>query len=212
MNHIKNNRRHIVLNIMLGIFLALLIAELIYQHPRYDKLVTEGVFDIITRDKNYLGKGLTKVFVKYEPNPWGTSLGDFSFPITTCMIRAGAGNETRTAFLKDTVYEIGVWWRGRLIEVRNSHYLGSLNVEKKYPTFFNVLFMPKTEYTFSELNKACGLLNVEITGHIYNQKNGEYILYGKTTLSLFIFYPYTRIITSSILFLIISLKVYWRKE
>jgi hypothetical protein len=125
------------------------------------------------------------------------------------MIKAEAGNETKTAILKELVYEIGVWRRGKLIEVRNSRYLGSLKVEEKHPTFFNVLFMPKTEYTFSELNKAYGLSNVEITGRIYNQTSGEQILSGKTTLLLFVFYPYTRIITSSMLFLLIFLKAYW---
>lgn len=209
MNNIKKNGRHIILNIMLGIFLALLIAELTYQHPKYNKLVAEGIFEIITRDEKSLGEGITRIFVKYEPNPWGTSLGDFSFPIMTYMIKADAGNETKTAILKELVYEIGIWRRGKLIEVRNSRYLGSLKVEEKHPIFFNVLFMPKTEYTFSELNKAYGLSNVEITGHIYNQTSGEQILSGKTTLLLFVFYPYTRIITSSMLFLIIFLKVYW---
>ena len=204
--YIEMDRGENILNILIGIFAALLIGELIYQQPFYESQITSGGFPVVTEDGEYLGHALSTIYVKYNPNTWGTSLGEFSFPVKTQI--AEVKGKTRSVLLKDVVYEISIRWRGRLIERKDSRYLGPLNVEEETGALFNVLFLPRTEHPMLELKRVYGLVKIEVTGRFYNKTSGEIISLGQTQVPIFILYPYVRLTTFSILFLMIFLKIY----
>lgn len=204
--YLEMDRRENILNILIGIFSALLIGELIYQQPPYEDQITSGSFPVVTKDGEHLGYALSTIYVRYHPNPWGTSPGEFSFPVKTQM--SEATGKTRSVLLKDIVYEVSIWWRGRLIESKYSRYLGPLNVEEGSGELFNVLFLPRTEHPMLDLKNKYGLIKIKVAGRFYNQTSCKIISSGQTHVSIFILYPYVRLTTFSILFLMIFLKIY----
>ena len=206
----KNDRREKILNALIGILSALLIAELIYQHPLYEKLITSGGFSVITKNGEKLGPAFSTLYVRYQANPWGTSLGEFTFPVRTQLMEEP--NEIKSVLLKDIVCEVSLWWRDRLIERKDSHYLGSISTEEGTCIIFNVLFMTKTDYPMMELKNVYGPITIKVTGRFYNETSGETISSGQTDLQIFILYPYTRLITFSILFLILFLKILGKEK
>lgn len=206
----KNDRREKILNALIGILSALLIAELIYQQPLYEKLITSGGFSVITKNGEKLGPAFSTLYVRYQANPWGTSLGEFTFPVRTQLMEEP--NEIKSVLLKDIVCEVSLWWRDRLIERKDSHYLGSISTEEGTCIIFNVLFMTKTDYPMMELKNVYGPITIKVTGRFYNETSGETISSGQTDLQIFILYPYTRLITFSILFLILFLKILGKEK
>lgn len=206
---IEIDRREIILNILLGILSALLIGEIIYQQPPYEDLITSGGFSVVTKDGEHLGYAFSTLYVRYSANPWGTSPGEFSFPIRTQLAEAPV--ETRSVFLKDIVYEVSIWWRDRLIESQDSRYLGSISQEERTATLFNVLFLARTEHPMTGLKRAYGPIKITVIGRFHNQTSGETISSGQTYVPIFILYPYTRLTTFSMLFLTIFLKIYRRR-
>jgi len=206
----KNDRREKILNTLLGILSALLIAELIYQQPPYENLVTSGDFSAVTKDGENLGRAFSTLYVRYHANPWGTSLGEFTFPVRTQLVEEP--DEIKSVLLKDIVYEVSLWWRDGLIERKCSHYLGSISTEEGTCVLFNVLFMTKIDHPMTELKRVYGPITIKVTGRFYNQTSGETISSGQIDLPIFILYPYTRLTTFSILFLIIFLKILGRRN
>lgn len=207
---IEIDRREKILNTVIGVLSALLIAELIYRQPPFEELITSDGFQIVTKDGKHLGYAFSALYVRYNANPWGTSLGEFSFPVRTQLEEAPEGD--RSALLKDIVYEVSIWRRDRLIESHESRYLGSLNPEEGASTFFNVLFLAKTQHPMEGLRRAYGPITVNVRGRFYNVTSGETISSGQTSVPIFILYPYTRLTTFSILFLIIFLKIMGRSR
>jgi len=201
----KKNRNERMLNILIGIFLALLISELIYQQPSFEDSITSSKFLVITKDGKCLGYAYSTLFIKYNANPWGTSLGDFSFPIRTQLVETPA--EIRSVLLKDVAYEVSLWRNDKLIESQESCYLGSINIEEETDVIFNVLFLAKTEHPMTELVGVFGPIKIRVTGRYYNNTSGETISSGQIYLPIFILYPNTKLATFCILFITIFIKL-----
>lgn len=196
----KNIRRE-YLNIGIGIILSLFIFELIYVHPVLTSTVFKGGLSIVDVYGNDLGNSFIEIQVVYTPKPSGSSIGEFSFPISTHLMKKCGQN---SVILGDAFYEIDILYNNKLVEKVQGRYLGTV---KKNGTFvYNVVLLPRNRYTFMEIRHKYGIINIDVTGRILNHTSDEVLVSGNTKLRLFTIYPYTKIITFVLLLTLLFLR------
>jgi hypothetical protein len=197
---VKNIRKE-HLNIGLGITLSLLIFELIYVHPVLTSTVFEGGWSIIDVYGNNIGDSYIELLVVYTPKTSGSSIGEFSFPIRTHLLKRC---EKNSIILGETYYEIDIIHNNKTIEKIQGRYLGS--VKNNGTLAHNVVLLPRNQHTFSAIRNEYGLINIDVSGKILNQASGEMLLSGTTKLRVFIIYPYIKIITFVLLLTLLFLR------
>lgn len=196
-----NENRRAYLNIVIGITLSLFFFELIYVHPVLISTVFNGGWSIVDKYGNDLGNSFTELQVMYTPNPLSSSIGEFSFPISTYLINTC---EQNSVVLGDTFYEIDLIYNNKLVEKVQGRYLGTVNNNGTF--VYNVVLLPRNQYTFKEIRNKYGLINLDVRGRILNHTNGEVLISGSTNFSIFIIYPYTKIITFILLMSLLFLR------
>jgi len=196
----KNIRRE-YLNIGIGITLSLFIFELSYVHPVLTSTVFSGGWSIVDVRDNDLGYSFIEMQVVYTPDPLGSSIGRFSFPLRNHLMEKC---EQRSVFLGDTLYEIEISHNNNTLEKIQGRYLGT--VIKNGTSVYKVVLMPRNLYPFKGIRDRYGLLDIDVIGKIINGTSGEVLVSGNTNLTVFIMYPYTRILTFVLLLVLIFLR------
>ena len=196
-----NNIRREYLNIGLGIIISLFIFELIYVHPVLTSTVFNRGISIVDVHGNDLGYSLIELQVVYTPDPLSSSIGHFSFPIKSHLMQK---YEHKSVVLGDTLYEINILYNNKVVERVQGIYLGT--VSKNGTFVYNVVLLPRNQYTFKEIRNKYGLIKLDVTGKILNNTNGEVLLSGSTKLVIFIMYPYTKIFTFLFLMLLLFVR------
>ena len=196
----KNIRKE-YLNIGIGITLSLFIFELSYVHPVLTSTVFSGGWSIVDVHGNDLGYSFVEMAVAYTPDPFSTSIGRFSFPLRNQLMEKC---EQRSVVLGDALYEIEILHNNKTLEKIQGRYMGTVNINGS--SVYNVVLMPRNLYTFKGIRQKYGLLDIDIIGKILNHTSGEVLVSGKTNLTVFIMYPYTRIITFVLLLALIFLR------
>ncbi|MCK4582952.1 hypothetical protein KAU18_06505 [Candidatus Bathyarchaeota archaeon] len=193
--------KRVYLNIAIGIIVSLFIFELIYVHPVLVSTVFDGSWSIVDEYGNDLGNSFIELQVMYTPNPLSSSIGEFSFPIKTHLINTC---EQNSVILGDTLYEIDILYNNKLVEKVQGRYLGTVNNNGTF--VYNVVLLPRNQYTFKEIRHKYGLINLDAIGRILNHTSGKVLISGSTKLIIFIMYPYTKIITFVLLMSLIFLR------
>lgn len=196
----KNIRKE-HLNIVIGITLSLFIFELSYVHPVLTSTVFSGGWSIVDVHGNDLGYSFVEMQVVYTPDPLSSSIGRFSFPLRNQLMEKC---EQRSVVLGDTLYEINILHNNKTLEKIEGRYLGSVN--NNGLIVYNVVLMPRNQYTFKEIRDKYGVIDIDVTGKIVNHTSGEVLILGKTKLNVFIMYPYTKIITFILLMLLLFIR------
>jgi hypothetical protein len=196
----KNIRKK-YLNIGIGITLSLFIFELSYVHPVLTSTVFSGGWSVVDMSGNDLGYSFVEMQVVYKPDPLSSSIGQFSFPLRNQLMEKC---EQRSVVLGDTLYEINILYNNKTLEKIEGRYLGSVNHNGLF--IYNVVLMPRNQYTFKEIRDKYGLINIDVTGKIVNHTSGEILVSGKTKLIIFIIYPHSKIITFILLTLLLFVR------
>jgi len=112
--------------------------------------------------------------------------------------------EHKSVVLGDTLYEIDISYNNKVVERVQGIYLGA--VSKNGTFVYNVVLLPRNQYTFKEIRNKYGLIKLDVTGKILNHTSGEVLISGNTKLAIFVMYPYTKIMTFILLMLLLFLR------
>jgi hypothetical protein len=196
----KNIRRE-YLNIGIGITLSLFIFESFYVHPVLTSTVFSGGWSIVDVNGNDLGYTYIELQVVYTPDPLSSSIGRFSFPMRNHLMEKC---DQKSVVLGDTLYEIDIIYNNKVVERVQGIYLGS--VSRNGTFVYNVVLLPRTQYTFKKIRNKYGLIELDIIGKILNHTSEEVLVSGGTKLTIFIMYPYIKIITFILLILLLFIR------